>query len=72
MSEAGREEMYEIGRAAGRASTRDQAEAIIAGLIGTIKMVREESGYDSPIASSLFAAIEGIKSTMTGEDASVS
>ena len=64
MSSASHEEMLELGRATGRASTRDGAEAIIRGLMDTVRYVREESGHDSQIAWSILAAIDGIRETM--------
>lgn len=64
MSSPTREEMLELGRAAGRVSTRDEAEAIIAGLMGTLRSIQEESGHDNAIAWSLMAAIEGVRETM--------
>lgn len=64
MSQPTREEMLELGRAAGRVSTREEAEAIISGLIGTVRSIREESGHDNPIAWSILAAIEGLRETM--------
>jgi hypothetical protein len=63
-----REDMLELGRATGRASTREQSEEIIHGLMGTVKMVQEESGGDSEIAWSLMSAIEGIRETMKRDD----
>jgi hypothetical protein len=64
MSGPTREEMLELGRATGRVSTRDEAEAIIAGLMGTVRSIREESGHDNAVAWSLMAAIEGLRETM--------
>lgn len=69
MSSPSREEMLELGRATGRAATREDAENIVAGLMQTVRTVREQSGHDSQIAWSLMAAIEGIRETMKRFDA---
>jgi hypothetical protein len=64
MSHPTREEMLEIGRTSGRVSTRQEAELIIQGLLGTIRSLREQSGTENETAWALLAAIEGIRETM--------
>lgn len=64
MSHPTREEMLEIGRTSGRVSTRQEAELIIQGLLGTIRSLREQSGAENETAWALLAAIEGIRETM--------
>lgn len=64
MSHPTREEMLEIGRTSGRVATRQEAELIIQGLLGTIRSLREQSGTENETAWALLAAIEGIRETM--------
>ena len=64
MSQPTREEMLDLGRTAGRVSTRQEAEEIIKGLMGTVRSIREESGPENHTAWALIAAIEGIRETM--------
>lgn len=59
-----REEMLAIGRTAGVVSSREEAEQIIQGLLGTIRNIREQSGPENETAWALMAAIEGIRETM--------
>jgi hypothetical protein len=64
MSAPSREEMLALGRTAGQVSSREEAEQIIQGLLGTVRSIRETSGMENEIAWSLMAAIEGIRETM--------
>lgn len=64
MSAPSHEEMLDLGRTAGRVSTREEAEDIIKGLMGTVRSIREASGPENPTAWALIAAIEGIRETM--------
>lgn len=64
MSQPTREEMLELGRTSGRVSTREEAEQIIKGLLGTVRSLREQSGTENETAWALLAAIEGIRETM--------
>jgi len=64
MSHPTREEMLEIGRTSGRVATRQEAELMIQGLLGTVRSLREQSGTENETAWALLAAIEGIRETM--------
>lgn len=64
MSHPSREEMLELGRTTGRVASREEAEQIITGLMGTIRSIREVSGIENETAWALLAAIEGIRETM--------
>lgn len=64
MSTPTREEMLALGRTAGQVSSREEAEQIIQGLLGTVRSIREQSGIENETAWALLAAIEGIRETM--------
>lgn len=64
MSQPTREEMLELGRTSGRVATRQEAELMIQGLLGTVRSLREQSGTENQTAWALLAAIEGIRETM--------
>jgi hypothetical protein len=60
-------DLFRLGVATGKASTRAEAEEIIEGLLATIRSLRESS-HQSPATEktifSLQAAIAGIRETM--------
>lgn len=64
MTAPSREEMLDLGRTAGRVSTRQEAEGLIEGLMGTVRSIREASGPENQTAWALIAAIEGVRETM--------
>jgi hypothetical protein len=64
MSQPTREEMLELGRSVGRASSREDCSGIIKGLMETVRAMREDSGGENHTVWMLLAAIEGIRETM--------
>ncbi|CAB4149307.1 hypothetical protein UFOVP529_85 [uncultured Caudovirales phage] len=58
------EEMFQLGRTAGTAATRQEAEDIIQSLMVAVRGIREQSGLENQTAWALLAAIEGIRETM--------
>ena len=56
--------MIELGRAVGNASSRDECESIIKGLMATVRQLREETAGDNETVWLLLGAIEGVRESM--------
>lgn len=71
MAKSREHELREIGLVTGRSSTREEAQAIIQGLLSTIRSLRDNP-QDTPEKEqtifSLQAAIAGIRETMPREE----